>query len=265
MSESTAPSARRTQVRTLALILGLAYVLVPLAFLTPQLALDGALGTAAVAVADSGSVHWLPYICVALLLVVISRPGLEPGRRLREGLSLLGCLLVFLAAMAWANEHLIKPAAAVPRPNIIALAESGQLGLEPGAFYALGDKAARRLYLGPRLDALGESGELRLAPAVRDHWVEETGYSFPSGHALAAMTFAAFFVAVGLWWLSGWRRILTLATPAWALAVIHSRPILRVHSAFDVSVGAAEGLVVGLLAFVLARLLIEGRAADSSS
>ena len=265
MPESTPPSARRTKVRTLALILGPAYLLVLLAFLTPQVALDGGLGKAAVAVADSGSVHWLPTISVALLLVVISRPGLEIGRRLREGLSLLGCLLVFLAAMAWANEHLIKPAVAVPRPDIIALAESGQLGMDPATFYGLGDKAARRVYLGPRLDALLADGELQLAPAVRDHWVEETGYSFPSGHALAAMTFAAFFVAVGLWWLSGWRLILTLATPAWALAVIHSRPILRVHSAFDVSVGAAEGLVVGLLAFILARLLIEGRVAGSSS
>lgn len=249
------PTTRGSLARTLALVLAPTYLLVLATFLLPPIPLDSWLARASVVVADSGSVRVLPFVTVAALILVVSRPGVELRRRFVEGLILLLCLLTFLGAMAWANEHAIKPAAAVARPNILALAEDGTLALEADDFYALGDKQDRRLHLEAHLDALDEP----LAPTVRAHWIEETGYSFPSGHSLAAMTFASFFLAIGLVWMTGWRRALVFCFPAWALLVIYSRPLLRVHSPLDVSVGALEGLVVGLGAFLLARWLIEGR------
>jgi phosphatidylglycerophosphatase B len=257
------PATGGRLARTLALVLAPTYLLVLATFLLPPIPLDGWLARASVVIADSGSVRVLPFLTVAALIVVVSRSGVELRRRFVEGLILLLSLLTFLGAMAWANEHTIKPAAAVARPNILALSEDGSLALEADDFYALGDKQDRREYLEAHIDEIDEP----LAPTVRAHWIEETGYSFPSGHSLAAMTFASFFLAIGLIWMSGWRRALVFCFPVWALLVIYSRPLLRVHSPVDVSVGALEGLLVGLGAFLLARWLIEGREppADTAS
>ncbi len=95
-----------------------------------------------------------------------------------------------------------------------------------------------------------------LHPLIRAHWIAETGYSFPSGHAFASMLVASFFLAVALDRIEGRRRWWGLAAVALAVAVCWSRPVLRVHTAFDVTVGAAQGILLGLLTFVLSRPLL---------
>ncbi len=221
----------------------------------PAIALDGWLARVAVWVADSGSAKIEPWVALALLAIVVTRPGLALRTRGFEAVVLIGLLLIGLGGMSYANEHLIKPTMAIPRPNIVALAEQGVLGLSPDEFYALGDKPVRSAYLAERL---ADPSAPELADEVREHWVTETGYSFPSGHSLAAMTFSAFFLTLALSYLDQRRRRLVfLILPAWALAVIASRPLLRVHSALDIAVGAGEGLVIGLLTVMLARWLIE--------
>jgi len=240
--------------RALKLLLPALALVIAIGFL-PAVPLDSPIAQAAVWVADSGSAKVEPWIALLLLLIVVTRPGLALRTRVFEGVVLLGVLLLALGGMSLVNEHLIKPAMAIPRPNIIALAEQGVLGLNPDDFYALGDKPVRSAYLAERLN---DPRAPALAEIVREHWVIETGYSFPSGHSLAAMTFAAFFSTLGLSYLDQRRRrLIFFVLPIWALAVIASRPLLRVHSAFDIGVGACEGLVIGLASVMLARWLIE--------
>src|SRR6185436_8236458 len=88
---------------------------------------------------------------------------------------------------------------------------------------------------------------------VRGHWIAETGYSFPSGHSFSAMLFATYFLALGLTYFSGRRLWVFYLLAVWAVAVCFSRPILRVHSPTDVCVGAIEGVLAGVLAFLLVR------------
>ena len=237
----------------LVLVLGLAYAGVVASFLLPAIALDGSLANLAVLVADSATAHWLPFVALGLVAVLVSRPGLSGRRRGLEAGAAIGIMLVILAGNAALNEFVIKPVFAVPRPNLIALADDGALGLGVDEFYALGDKQARRDYLGPRLDALTEP---RLGQRVRGHWLIETGYSFPSGHATASMTFAALMAAAALRWARGWRQAVMLAVPVWAVAVACSRPLLRVHTPIDVSVGAAVGVVLGTLGFVVLHTIV---------
>lgn len=221
----------------------------------PPVALDGPIARAAVWVSDSGGVGIEPFMALALLTIVVTRPGLAMRTRALEAVVLLGLLLVSLGGMSLANEHLIKPTMAIPRPNIVALADEGVLGLSPDEFYALGDKPERSAYLAGRL---ADPSAPVLGDEVRDHWVTETGYSFPSGHSLAAMTFAAFFLTLALSYLdTRRRRLVFLILPVWALAVIASRPLLRVHSALDIGVGASEGLVIGLISVMVGRWVIE--------
>ena len=93
----------------------------------------------------------------------------------------------------------------------------------------------------------------RPSSQCRHSWIEETGYSFPSGHSFSAMFFATFFLAMGVSHISTKRlRLFYLLLP-WALAVCYSRPILRVHTPTDITVGGLEGLVLGFLAFLFVR------------
>lgn len=237
-------------------MVALAYLGVLSSFALPQIPLDGWLAEIAVRISDSASWRQLPYLVTIMVLVVISRPGLDTRRRALEAVAMIGVLLVVLAANAELNESVIKPAFAIPRPNLVALADQGALGLGVDEFYALGDKDARRDWLAPRLAELTEP---RLSPIVREHWGIETGYSFPSGHSTAAMTFATLMHAIGLRWTTGWRRTVTMLLPIWAVAVVLTRPLLRVHTYLDVSFGAAVGIGLGVVGFAALHALLGRR------
>jgi membrane-associated phospholipid phosphatase len=58
--------------------------------------------------------------------------------------------------------------------------------------------------------------------------------------------------ALGLQWLSGWRRVLTVyVLPLWAVAVVSSRVLLQVHRPVDVIAGTLVGFLWGILAFAV--------------
>lgn len=252
----SADAANKTPslARRIALVLLPTFALVLCSFLLPKIALDGPLAVLAVRFSDTGYTTQMPFLCVGVIALVISRPSLTTRRRTVEGVAMLLAMIVALAGNAWINENIIKPNFAVARPNMIALTEAGALEPEiddPAEFYALGDKSARRDYLEEKLEELDEPA---LAPLVRDHWAYETGYSFPSGHSTAAITFATLMAALALTWMSGWRlTVLRVAVPIWALCVVYSRVLLTVHSPVDVTVGALAGIGWGLLGFAFVR------------
>jgi phosphatidylglycerophosphatase B len=233
------------------------FALALLSFALPDIALDGAFANLVLRVADSATWEQLPLLCIAALLLLASRPG--PGTRQRaiEAAVIVIVMLVALGGNAMLNENVIKPALAEPRPNIEALAQAGALGegVEDGDdFYALGNKNTRRELLS---EHLAELEQPPLTPRVRAHWIHEAGYSFPSGHATAAMTFASLMVALGFYWLAGWRLLITsVAVPVWAACVVYSRPLLGVHTPVDVTVGTLLGFGWGLGAFVFIRWVV---------
>ncbi len=104
-----------------------------------------------------------------------------------------------------------------------------------------------------------------MRPEVRDHWVHETAFARPSGHSLASMTFATYYLAMGLSVLAGWRRWVFHLLVPWAVIVCLSRPILRVHWPADVLLGALAGIALGALAFLLTRFVLDRRTLRASS
>ena len=111
-------------------------------------------------------------------------------------------------------------------------------------------------------DRFGEGEKDRLMALYRDHWIAETGFTFPSGHSLTAMTLATFFAAVGLALLRGPRLWVVLLLVPWAVLVCYSRVALRVHRPVDVLCGALAGILIGALAFVLLRPYISAKPAS---
>jgi phosphatidylglycerophosphatase B len=83
---------------------------------------------------------------------------------------------------------------------------------------------------------------------VLDHWVEESGFSFPSGHSFNAYLLGT-ILAFGIYGEKERKwRFLALIPLSWAFLVALSRVALGAHTATDVSAGAGIGL---LLAFAL--------------
>jgi phosphatidylglycerophosphatase B len=182
--------------------------------------------------------------------MLVSRDGIDSRRRSVEAMAISVVVVIAVAGVAGLNEYVVKPLFGIPRPNIEALAEAGALGSDlpdAEAFYASGNKEARRAVLQERLVGLEMP---QLSDRVRAHWIHETGYSFPSGHSTAAMTVASLLVAFGVAWLRGWRRLVAVVfVPTWAVAVAYSRLLLEVHTAADAIAGTLAGFGWGLVSF----------------
>ena len=256
---AAAQSIRTTSVRRpMTGLLTVLFAASLLSFLLPDIALDTTFADMVVRLTDTGTWPLLAVIALMMVLALTLRPEYEARRRVQEALALALILPIALAGNGLLNEHVVKPAFGVPRPNIVELAENGVLGpeiLDAESFYATGDKQARRDVLDDRLTP--ESTPY-LSPTVRAHWIHETGYSFPSGHATASVTFAILMAAVGLRWLGGWRRTVAVyAIPLWAIAVVYSRPLLGVHRPIDVIAGTLAGFLWGILSFAIVWRVVE--------
>lgn len=205
--------------------------------------------------AESGQTLGIVVLAAVLLAVLATRPAVPVRRRLVEVGVVAAVSVVVLYGGKLVNDQLVKPAIGVARPDIVALAELDLLGMDVETFYGLSE-TDRSGHLASISDDDG-FGELVMRSEVRDHWVKETAFSRPSGHALAAMTFATMYVSLAMAWLSGWRRWTFLLLVPWAVVVCLSRPILRVHWPVDVLIGGAAGIVLGAAGWFVVSFLVD--------
>jgi phosphatidylglycerophosphatase B len=264
----TAADPNPFPLRDFAVILSTLVAVAMLGARAPDVALDGPPADLVVRITDTASWGQMPWLSAAVLVMIVSRPGIAGRRRWTEGISLAVVMALVLAGNGVLNEDVVKPLFGVPRPNIEAWAESGQLGsdiADADTFYARGSKDERRLLLEERLP---EASNLGVTDLVRAHWVHEAGYSFPSGHSTTATAFATVLVGIGLTWLTGWRRtVATVIVPVWAGAVILTRIVLDVHTTVDVVAGTVAGLIWGSVAYLAIRWLVarfDGQMSQSS-
>ncbi len=158
------------------------------------------------------------------------------------------CILgmsVLLAAFAWVNEHVTKKATRLPRPAHEFVFEHSKVTIPIDSLYLLEEKEREAML--EKMIADIPAVFASFDPRVLEHWVKESGYSFPSGHS-----FNAFLLAVVLsFGLINSRRkfvaYLWFLPLLWAPVVAISRVSLGAHSALDVSFGAAMGVLFGCL------------------
>lgn len=239
--------------------------LIPLAFVLPMVDstrapyfdLSGVFSQLAYWLSQSGGKTGAPIVAVLMLTLLVTRGGITIQRRWKETGVIVLIVAICAGGGAALNEYFVKEQQRIPRPNIIWLAGergSGPLGMTSEDFYQSGNKEARSKTLAKVIRSVPVP--VPMSSSIESHWIEETGYSLPSGHAYSAMFFTTFFLAIAATYLPTKRLWMFYSLLPWALAVCYSRPILRVHTPTDITLGGLQGLAVGLVAWATARMLI---------
>ncbi len=236
---------RRLNPGNIALLL-LAAVALPVTFALPQIDLATSMAVGIVAWTDTGDI--LGIVAVSLVLIGLLASSSAVPRRLRWRNVVVAFLVlsVFQGGAALLNEHVLKDWLAQPRPNIMWLVEHDALGMSIDQFYSQNRDARRATLQSALEDASFDT--IAMQASVRNHWIHEVGYSLPSGHALAALLCASYFLLMARRLDSLGRRILLFALPVWSMGIAWSRVLLRVHRPIDVLVGGILGLVLGMAA-----------------
>lgn len=200
-------------------------------------------------VSESGK-YGAPVVVLLALTVLVSRHEIDSSRRIKEFTIVALTASALAGGGALANEYFIKAELQVPRPNIVWLAgESGNgpLGMTAEEFYSVGNSEARSASLAEVLQQ--DTMSILLTSSIKAHWIDETGFSFPSGHSFSAMFIATFLLMLGATCVTTKRFWLLYFLLPWALAVCYSRPVLGVHTPTDVLIGGLQGIVIGILAW----------------
>lgn len=147
--------------------------------------------------------------------------------------------LVLVCAAAIALGQAVKTAGKnlfqQPRPYVEWLAQDR--GITPAQFYAL-TRGGRAAWLRENL-----ADERRVPPVLLEHWTDETGYSFPSGHTSFVAVWALLGAAL-LWRVGACARIFCGVLMLWALLVQITRLALGMHWPADLAASVAMGWLI---------------------
>ena len=198
----------------------------------------------AYAITNSGGKYYVIAITLitALVFALRNKINLHIVIKFAKQFSILFIMLAFFALL---NEFVIKDIAKFTRPSHAFVFDHVTHTISIDKFYELGI-AERQIFLKQLIDGSPYLKE-RIDPKVLSHWVEEAGYSFPSGH-----TFNAFLLSTVLAFSIKRSRKIHLNkyyfTPfIWATAIGISRVALGAHAPIDVTFGAAMGIFFGAL------------------
>ena len=195
---------------------------------------------------ESGGSRFVPLVLAAALAAWATERDQARIRRHKEAWVAFLLLAAMLPATALVNEFVLKPAVAAPRPSHQRLVAAGIIP-DLDAFYRL-DRSRRTAWLQARLSEPATAAtiaRLDLHPVVLRHWVRETGYSFPSSHAMNAFAAATLLLGGALVHPTPRRRRIAGIMLVWAIGVALSRVLLLVHRPLDVTAGAAAGAGLG--------------------
>ncbi len=154
-------------------------------------------------------------------------------------------LFIFLGTFAWFNEHITKKATRVPRPSHSFIFEQARPNIAVDSMYFMEEEKRHEL-LKELIDTNKEKF-ISFDKKVIEHWIEEAGYSFPSGHSFNAFLLANIMAFSLFNSRRKFARNIWFLPLMWAPVVAISRVAIGAHSALDVSFGAGMGILISTL------------------
>lgn len=187
---------------------------------------------------ETAGVPWAILTCLFFTLSFIFLLNVKSKRQM------IKLILVLIIAMivGQAIKSAIKTYTAESRPFVLWIEK--QYSVKDEYFYSL-PRAERKQII---TEYVAQSSQI--PNWLYQHWRNETGYTFPSGHTLFAATWA--FLALLL--LNFKRHYIFIGTSiAWVILIEISRLTLGMHRPIDLIVGAIIALPVALLSYYLAK------------
>jgi hypothetical protein len=134
-------TARQVMSRALVPVI-VAWLLIPLTFVVPlidstrapYIDLTQTFSLLVYWLAWTGSKFGVPIIALVMLVVLVTRDGINAAKRWKEVFIIVLVASIFAGGGAAINEHIVKEQLKIPRPNIVWLAGengSGSLGMTP--------------------------------------------------------------------------------------------------------------------------------------
>ena len=179
-------------------------------------------------------------ICIASIALALRASTVKEG--VINFFRTSAMLSVILSVFALINEHGVKPALQVPRPSHQYIMTQSKSEVRLDSLYTL-SAADRRAFFKKLMDADTVSYK-NSDERILNHWLEEAGYSFPSGHSFNAFLMAGILSFFIYHLVNRKIRWLYVVPFAWAVMVAVSRVAVGAHTALDVSIGSAIGLSI---------------------
>lgn len=204
---------------------------------------------------------WIGSLVIVLVVsIAFAFIPLHPRGRIVMFFRTLLTLVIILGSFAKLNEKFIKSTFAISRPSHKFILQEKGSNSKLDSIYLL-EVPDRQKFFKDVVDR----DTLRFSSIdkiVLAHWIDEAGYSMPSGHTFNSFLLAS-MLSFSLFELNERRITAWLYVPMiWAAIVGLSRVVLGVHTPLDVSIGGALGLIVShtLLSIpALNRLLVPAR------
>ena len=165
-------------------------------------------------------------------------------------------LIIFISAFAYINEHVTKQVIRATRPSHVYILKQTQ-SLQYMDTIVNMSKSERQHFFSELIQS-NKQTFATVDEQVIQHWLEESGYSFPSGHSFNAFLLATILSFSLLHSRNSALHKWYVVPFVWALLVALSRVALGAHSALDIYVGASGGFAVAcvFLYFRQSRTLI---------
>jgi phosphatidylglycerophosphatase B len=159
--------------------------------------------------------------------------------------SVLSLILVF-GTLAWINEHYTKPIWKLQRPSHVYMLKQTNIPEKIDTLYLLSKKDRGQFFAALLKNNVDKFNNIDAR--IQDHWIEEAGFSFPSGHTFNAFLFAM-VISYAIYFNRSRPKLrkLFFIPFVWAVCVGISRVAMGAHTALDVSAGATLGILLGWL------------------
>jgi phosphatidylglycerophosphatase B len=198
----------------------------------------------------TGGVYGSSVIILILLIYLLLIHFKKNSKKIKNAFLFIGIILLIQLLSDGATQFYFKDVFKSPRPSQLYFAEKAFAGNNANEFYEMTPENKSEYMKEKINDSSGLFEEVY--PPVLNSWVNESGYSFPSGHAQTAFllgTIMAFII-----FKTNSKKYFIFIPLAWAILVGLSRVVIGIHFPFDVTAGAFIGLAAGLITISVKRV-----------